>query len=70
MKHPVETWTLETVETWRKQSICIGTAISYAFTDYDRRKALQKLNELYPDNKIRGVYPAFAEKILVLSELH
>lgn len=70
MKHPIESWTLEQVETWRRQRICIGERISHVFTDADRLKAIRKLEELYPGNTRRGVYSAFAERIMVLSELY
>ncbi len=67
MKHPIPTWTLKDVERWRRMSSCVGRLINYTFTASERQQAIDKLQTIYP---ARRVYPAFAERILYLSELY
>lgn len=67
MKNPINTWTLKYVQSLRRKSACIGKVISYSFTPQDRQQAISKLEQLYPKGRI---YPAFADRILYLSELY
>lgn len=67
MRHPISTWTRSQVEVWRRMSACIGVGVNHIFTDSERQQAIEKLQTLYPQS---GVYPAFADRILYLSELY
>lgn len=66
MKHPINTWTLEYVESLRSKSACIGEPIKYIFTDNDRQLAIGKLRTMYQGR----INPSFADRILILSELY
>lgn len=67
MKHPINSWTLQFVQSLRRKSACIGKPITYAFTNSDRKLAIAKLQTLYPNGRIN---PSFADRILILSELY
>lgn len=66
MKHPINSWTLQMVQSWRRKSACIGILITYVFSNHDRQLAIAKLQTLYKGR----IYPAFADRILILSELY
>jgi len=67
MKHPINSWTLQMVQSWRRKSACIGIPITYVFSNHDRQLAIAKLQTLYSNGRIN---PSFADRILILSELY
>ena len=67
MKHPINTWTLEDVENWRKQSIIGMPPITHTFSTKEFQDAQSKLLKLYPKSK--WITRPFTEKILYRSEI-
>lgn len=67
MKHPINTWSLQFVQSLRMKTVCVGRSATYAFTAHDRQLAIAKLQTLYPNGRI---YPSFADRILLLSQIY
>ena len=67
MKNPISTWDAKLSRKWRKKSVCVNTPIQHTFTVLEKDQAIKKLEALFPKSK---VYPTFAERMLILSEIY